>query len=132
MDSPSAKIEYGTPNGMIVLIFVLALHDLDNVMCVPLDKCFFAGVYVVFRLGTDLVENAKALLIVQQKLRKGLLVHGSGETLDDLVADVDLAIRSLIVKADVDDAFRHERLMGFRNLLRVCSQGSFINDNNPE
>jgi hypothetical protein len=119
---PSTKVEYDTPYGMIVLILVLALHDLDNVMCMLLEKRFFGMEYVVFRdLGVDLVENAKALLIVQQKLRKALLVHRPGETLDDLLTDVNLAVRSLMVKADVDDVFRHERLRSFR-----CSRGGHL------
>lgn len=124
VDLPSTKVEYDTPYGMIVLIFVLTLHGLDNVMCVLLEKRFFGREYVVFvDLGVDLVENAKALLIVQQKLRKALLVRRPGETLDDLVTDVNLTVRSLVVKADVDDAFRHghERLRCFR-----CSRGGHL------
>jgi hypothetical protein len=60
------KLEYDTPYGIIVLISMLALHDLDNVVNVPLEKRLFGRECVIFmNLGSDLAVYAKALSIVQ-------------------------------------------------------------------
>ena len=93
---PSTKLENDTPDGMMIPIFVSAMHDLDNVICVILQKGFFGtkGV-VLLGMGGDLVVEVKTLLVIEQKQWKGLLADRSGETLDDLVTDVDPTTRDV-------------------------------------
>ena len=80
----------------MVPIFVLALHDLDDVISMVLQKGFFGTKRVVFLgISGDLVVVVKALLIIEQKHGKGLLAYRPGETLDYLVMDVDPTARDV-------------------------------------
>ncbi len=108
MNLPGPKLEYNAFHRLILL----TVHNSYDLTCVPLQKVFLGREYVVIvDPGGNLVENAKTLVIVQQKLGKDLLARRSRETLDDFVTDVNLTIGGFLVEADVNDACRHvERL----------------------
>lgn len=108
MDLPGTKFENDTLDGLIVLISVSALHDSDDNIRVLHQKIVFSREEVVVVDSGDLVINAKAVLIIQQKFREDLLVHGSRETLNDLVTDIDITVSDLVAQANVNDVRRHE------------------------
>ena len=85
------------------------MHDLYDIICVPLQNVVFGREQVVVvGGGGDLVEHAQTLVIVQQKLRNNLLTSRSRETLDDFVTDVYLTIGGTGVEAHVNNVRRHE------------------------
>jgi hypothetical protein len=123
MNLPGPKLEYDALHRLILL----TVHNSYDIICVPLQKVFFGREYVVIvDAGGDLVENAQALVIVQQKLWKDLLTCRSRETLDDFVTDVNLTIGGIAVEADVNDACRHENGVGENVKMQVVDE-PFIN-----
>jgi len=108
MDLPGTKFENDTLDGLLVLISVSTLHDSNDIIRVLHEKIVFSREEVVVVDSCDLFINAKAVLIIQQKFRKDLLVHGSRETLNDLVTDIDITVSDLVAQANVNDVRRHE------------------------
>jgi len=103
---PGAKLEHDALHRLILL----TVHNSYDIICVPLQKVFLGREYVVIvDASGDLVENAQALVIIQQKLWKDLLTCRSRETPGDFVTDVNLTIGGITVEAHVNDACRHEK-----------------------
>lgn len=126
-DLPGPKLEYDALHRLILL----TVHNSYDIISVLLQEVFFGGGYVVIvGVGADLVENAQTLIIIQQKLRKGPLTCRSRETLDDFLADVNLAIGGIAVEAYVNDACGHQNEV-WRMIKMQIVDGSFINESVP-